>query len=121
MSMRIQGVNGNGLSAALSANALRAPAPHSRTTEANTDPVSVERQGTAPSEEQVPRAAPSAESPALPRYSHPRLRRDEESGRIVAAIIGRDGQVIKEIPPEELRELAARVRQLRGLLFDEQA
>ena len=119
--MKIQGVDGSGASAAFAANVQRAPAPHSRAADARTDRVSVERQGTAPSEEQVPRAAPSAVSPALPQYSRPRLRRDEESGQIVASIIGRDGKVIREIPPEELRELAARVRRLKGLFFDEQA
>jgi len=119
--MKIQGVDGSGAAAALRVNAQRAPAPHSRAAETATDRVSVERQGTAPSEEQVPRAAPSAESPALPQYARPRMRRDEESGQIITSIVGRDGTVIKEIPPEELRKLAARVRQLKGLFFDELA
>lgn len=119
--MKIQSVEGSRLTAALSAGARRAPAPHSSAAGAGIDRASKERHGTAPSEEQVPRAAPSAESPAFPPYAHPRLRRDEESGQIITAIVGRDGQVIKEIPPEEMRELAARVRRMKGLLFDEQA
>ncbi len=48
-----------------------------------------------------------------------RLRIDKATNRIVAQILGPDNNIIKQIPPEEALEIAARLRQLRGQLFDE--
>jgi len=46
---------------------------------------------------------------------------DRENGEIVAQILDQNGEVIRQIPPEELRELAERFRRLQGLLFDQEA
>ena len=44
---------------------------------------------------------------------------DDDTGRVVAKIIDRDTrEVIRQIPPEELLHIAARLNDLVGLLFD---
>ncbi|MCX5769660.1 MAG: flagellar protein FlaG [Candidatus Hydrogenedentes bacterium] len=48
-----------------------------------------------------------------------RLRIDKATKRIVAQIVGRDNNIIKQIPPEEALEIAARLREFRGEFFDE--
>ncbi|HUW60219.1 MAG TPA: flagellar protein FlaG [Candidatus Bathyarchaeia archaeon] len=48
-----------------------------------------------------------------------RLRIDKSTKRIVAQIVGRDNHIIKQIPPEEALKIAARLRELRGEIFDE--
>ncbi len=50
-----------------------------------------------------------------------RLRVDEASDRIVAQIVNAEDQVIKQIPPEEDLRVAARIRNIVGLLFNRQA
>ena len=50
-----------------------------------------------------------------------RLRVDEASDRVVAQIVNAEDQVIKQIPPEEVLRLAARIRNIVGLLFNRQA
>ncbi len=50
-----------------------------------------------------------------------RMRIDSSTHRIVAQILDENGQVLKQIPPEEVLKLAAKIRRLQGLLFDEQA
>ncbi len=48
-----------------------------------------------------------------------RLDVDDDTGRVVAKIIDRDTrEVIRQIPPEELLHIAARLNDLVGLLFD---
>jgi uncharacterized FlaG/YvyC family protein len=47
-----------------------------------------------------------------------RLRIDKATNRIVAQIVGRDNNVIKQIPPEEALAIAARIREFRGEIFD---
>jgi len=45
---------------------------------------------------------------------------DDKTNRIVVQIINKEtGEVIKEIPPEEVLKLAARIRELLGLFIDE--
>ena len=48
-----------------------------------------------------------------------RLRIDKATNRIVAQIVGRDNNIIKQIPPEEALKIAARLREFRGEIFDE--
>ena len=44
----------------------------------------------------------------------------EETGNIMVRVTSRDGnKVIREIPPKELLDLAARMEELAGVLFDE--
>ncbi len=49
-----------------------------------------------------------------------RLRFDGPTERIVAQILDRKNEVIKQIPPEAMLKLAAEFRRIRGLLFDQQ-
>ena len=48
-----------------------------------------------------------------------RLRIDKATNRIIAQIVGRDNNIIKQIPPEEALKIAARMREFRGEIFDE--
>ena len=49
------------------------------------------------------------------------FRVDEETNRIVVKVIDtRTDKVIKEIPPEQLIELAAKIQEMIGLLIDEE-
>ena len=44
----------------------------------------------------------------------------EETGNIMVRVTSQDGnKVIREIPPKELLDLAARMEELAGVLFDE--
>jgi len=48
-----------------------------------------------------------------------RLRVDEPTGRVVAQIIDRGtGEVVRQVPLQELLDIAARINDLVGLLFD---
>lgn len=47
-----------------------------------------------------------------------RLRIDPQTERIIAEIVNEDNEVVKQVPPEELLELAATSRAIQGLLFD---
>jgi len=48
-----------------------------------------------------------------------RLHVDPPSKRIVAQILDRNLEVIKQIPPEEMLKIIARMRDMRGKLFDQ--
>jgi flagellar protein FlaG len=46
----------------------------------------------------------------------------QETGNIVVKVISKeDGKTIREIPPEEILNLAARMEELSGVLFDRNA
>jgi flagellar protein FlaG len=46
---------------------------------------------------------------------------NEEIDRVVVKVIdGTTDKVIKEIPPEEIQKLVARIKETIGILFDEQ-
>ena len=46
---------------------------------------------------------------------------DEETGRSVVRVMNKEtGEVIRQVPPEELLTLVARMRQLSGLIFSEE-
>jgi len=48
-----------------------------------------------------------------------RLNIDDGTGRVVAQIVDREThQVISQVPPQELLDIAARLNDLVGLLFD---
>lgn len=43
----------------------------------------------------------------------------KKTGKTVVKVVDRDtGEVIKEIPPEELLDIAARINEMAGMLFD---
>lgn len=47
---------------------------------------------------------------------------DEDTGRSVVRVLNKEtGEVIRQVPPEELLTLMARMRQLSGLIFSEEA
>jgi len=49
------------------------------------------------------------------------FRVDEETNRVVVKVIDtKTDKVIKEIPPEQLLHLAAKIQEMIGLLFDEE-
>ncbi len=44
----------------------------------------------------------------------------EETGRIVVKVLSKaDGKVVREIPPEEMLDLAAKMEEISGILFNE--
>lgn len=44
---------------------------------------------------------------------------DEKSGRIIVKVISKDsGKVIREIPPKELLDLAAKIEEMTGMFYD---
>ncbi len=45
---------------------------------------------------------------------------DEATDRIVVQILNANGEVIKQIPPEELLREIAKSREVTGLIFDQQ-
>ena len=117
--MDITSVNGHDRAAVAAAVAARAPAPQLRTTEAAQQPAKEAREPE-PSEDQVQRAATAAEASSRPkRAGGARFRIDQSSKRMVAEILDENREVIRQIPPEEVLRIAARFRELQGLLFDE--
>ncbi|MBM9603009.1 flagellar protein FlaG [Desulfopila inferna] len=51
-----------------------------------------------------------------------RFENDSEAGEMVVKVVDRDtDEVIRQIPPEELRELAEQLKGLRGNLVDTQS
>lgn len=47
---------------------------------------------------------------------------DDATGRSVVRVLNKEtGDVIRQLPPEELLNLVARMRQLSGLIFNEEA
>jgi flagellar protein FlaG len=47
------------------------------------------------------------------------FRRDEDSGQMIAEIRDRNtGEVLREVPPEEMRRIAKSVREYLGLVVD---
>ena len=49
-----------------------------------------------------------------------RLHVDEATDRVVAEIVNESNEVIKQLPPKEALRIAARFRQMVGLIFDQQ-
>ena len=66
--------------------------------------------------ERVP--APATEATKLASGNTARLRVDPRTERIIAEIVNEDNEVVKQVPPEELLELAETSRAIQGLLFD---
>jgi hypothetical protein len=62
--------------------------------------------------------APQPETAKLASGNTARLRVDPQTERIIAEIVNEDNEVVKQVPPEELLELAATSRAIQVLLFD---
>ncbi|MBI5115345.1 flagellar protein FlaG [Candidatus Poribacteria bacterium] len=45
--------------------------------------------------------------------------RDEESGRSAVQVLDENGEVIRQIPPQELLDVYAKIRNIVGILLDE--
>ena len=75
--------------------------------------------------EPVVAAAPEAPEPLVDsstiQAARPRLRVDKDTSRVIAQIVNESNEVIKQIPPQEALELAARFRKVTALIFDERA
>jgi hypothetical protein len=72
----------------------------------------------APPETAAKDVAPKPEPPKLASGNTARLRVDPATERIIAEIVNENNEVVKQVPPEELLELAATNRALQGILFD---
>lgn len=111
--MGINSVNGQNLAALFVSARNQRPAPELRRTDA------------APELTQDQRADPAVDaasrevSPLHSGMTHSSIRVDKENNRIVVRLLNQDNQVIKQIPPEEVLEIASKMRRLQALLFDE--
>jgi len=47
-----------------------------------------------------------------------RLRLDPATHRVIAQIVNKNNEVIKQVPPEEALRIAARFREVTGMIFD---
>lgn len=57
-----------------------------------------------------------------PRHVNLNFSIHEASGQIIVSVVDKDtGEVIREIPPEALVDLAAKLQEAVGLLFDKNA
>lgn len=110
--MGVSSVGRQDLAALLVSTTARTPAPQPRTPEAA-------GREARPVEEQVQRAARSQEPSVVSQSTGRRMRIDKESHRVVAQLLNENNEVIRQIPPEEALEIAARFRRLQGMLFDE--
>ena len=114
--MAIDGIHGRGQGPGPS---RVVPAPSRETT-----PVSEEKQSLRPTHRSDAAATEPAreheETVSVDTFSRAgtRLRVDEDSQRIVAQILDENHEVVKQVPPEETLELAARLKRLSGILFD---
>lgn len=105
------------------AGAARPPAPPLRSNEAVPAPAVPQglQRAPEPSEDPVQRAANVLAEDPGPKPTETRLRVDPETQRIVAQIIDENGEVVRQLPPEELLELSVRFRRLEGLLFNHES
>ena len=109
--MGVGSVNGPGFSP-LADPAARAPSPQSRPVEKPA------RASPEPEEKPVQQPAEAPKIRAGPPRTGTRVRIDKASKQIVAQIVGENNEIIKQIPPEEMLEIAAKFRDLQGKLFD---
>lgn len=117
--MGVNPVAGQGLAAVSVRATASAPAPQLRIPEAPGEVGHMAPRLGRQNEEQVPRLASPQDSKPRTLSGRARLRIDETSKRVVTQILDENKQVIKQIPPEELLQIAARFKRLTGLLFDE--
>ncbi len=119
--MGINGVNGQELAALFDLRAARTPAPGFRTKEAEPDrPETTAQPRPGKNEEQEQQAASVVTQTPL-EVTRRAFRFDDDAKRVVVQVIAENNEVIKQIPPEEFLRMAARLRQIQELLFDERA
>jgi len=121
--MGVSSVNATDSAVRLASLQTAPPSPsRSRTAEAPGSATPKRRDDPGTGEDQVQRSEQKTdgERPAVQQRGV-RLRVDEASKRVVAQIVGADNEVIKQIPPEEVLEIASKFRDLQGILFDQNA
>lgn len=120
--MRVDLTGEQALAALSQSNAARSPTPALRT--ANVPHVGPQQaQASARLIGDPERTAARAVSmlPQRPKPAGAIIRIDEATNRWVAQLVNENNEVIRQIPPQELLEIAAKFRRLQGLLFDERA
>ncbi len=100
------------------AGVARAPAPQLRPGGAVPKNAPLARDEKEPTEEQVQRSTTPAEDAPSIRAAFTRFRIDEATKDVIAQIVDESNEVIKQIPPEELLQIAAQSRRVEGLFFD---
>ncbi len=69
--------------------------------------------------EKISRIAEAMNSYVQSIQSDLKIQVNDKTGHIVVKVISRDtGKIIREIPPEELLDLASRMEELAGTFFD---
>lgn len=70
----------------------------------------------------VPRTNPAADALAARQSaisaSGVRIRVDETTHQVITQILNESNEVIRQLPPEDALKIAARFRQITGLIFD---
>lgn len=79
------------------------------------------RKNVAPEPRQAPEepVVSSGASASSLSSNTPHLQADPANGQVIAQIVNDAGEVVKEIPAEELRQAALRSQEVRSRLFDE--
>lgn len=72
-------------------------------------------------EEQSPNTTTLANTQSAQQVAGVSMRIDSLTKRVVTQMVNDVNEVIKQIPPEESLKVVAKIRQLQGLLFDQQA
>ena len=106
------------------APAARRPSPKDVTAESSVpaDKSNKPKQERPPSGEDVRRMSRLLDKIVQSLNWNIKVRIDETHGRIVTQIVDPDkGEIIKQIPPQELLDIMSRVKELVGLLLDREA
>lgn len=72
-------------------------------------------------EEQSSNTTTLAAPQSAPEAAGVTMRFDSLTKRVVSQIVNEVNEVIKQIPPEETLRVVAKIHQLQGLLFDQEA
>lgn len=106
----------------VSSGGVRAPAPVSRGSTSRPHPAPPVRDVVEVSNEGQAPAAPKALAVLQDNIgSGSRIHLDRATDRLVVEIVNANNEVIRQLPPEEALRIAARFRQITGLIFDRQA
>jgi flagellar protein FlaG len=120
--MRVDKVNEQVLAALSRDDAARSQTPALRTVKEDlAGPQRLERDSRKNEgpEQQAARLDLSETVPQRPAAT--RVRIDRATERIVAQLVNENREVIRQIPPQELLDVVARIRRIQGLIFDESA
>lgn len=118
--MRVDKVNEQALAALAQKDAARSQTPALRTVKEDTaGPQRLERDSRKNEgpEQQAAKLDLSGNEPKRPAAT--RVRIDQATDRIVAQLVNENREVIRQIPPQELLDVVARIRRIQGLILDE--